>query len=197
MAEERAAVKSYREFVERLKRGEGWRPVCPVSGCRRRPQRRGFRTRKDIRDSTGAPLGPLEIPRFCCLAHGWIPTNAWCMLPFVRTVAQGVEGAIGQYVEEGRSAAEAGRSCVEGERSVRRWVARLGNLGVQAWVQRMLDGLRPGEEIPRDPPRGARAALWGTLARVRLLAQALRERDFSLGSPLGLLWSTPGHRYAL
>ena len=197
VAEERAAVKTYREFVEWLKRDRSWRPACPVPGCTRKTQRRGLRVRKDVRDSTGASLGPLEVPRFCCSEHGWVPTNAWCMLPYVRTVALAVEDAVEQFVEAGHPASEAAGRSVEGERSVRRLVARLGDLGVQAWVQRMLDGLRPEQVLPRDPPGGARASLWATLARLRLLAQALQERNFALSSPLSLLWSPPGHRYAL
>lgn len=196
MAEERAAVKSYREYVHKLKRDEVPRPACPTPGCTHQPQRRGSRWRKDVRDSTGAELGPLEIVRFCCREHGWIPLSAGCMLPYVRTVAAGVEDAVEQYVTNGASAAAASPTSVEGERALRRWVNRLGQLDLQAWVCRMLDGLRPDQAAPGPCPDHARAALWPTLARLRLLAQALCAQGFSVSRPLCLLWSTSRSRLA-
>lgn len=191
MAKERAAVKSYREYVEKLLRDEMPRPRCPVEGCTRRPQRRGVRERLKVRDSSGVDLGPILIVRFCCLEHGWIPAPPECMLPWVRTVALGVESRVETYVVEGRSAAATMGDTVDGDRCLRRWVARLSDLGISAWVQRSLDALRP-EARPPDPcPPRARPTLWAALARVRLLAEALRERGFPLGSPLALLWSFP------
>lgn len=190
MAEEPAAVKSYREYVVKLKRDEVPRPACPAPGCTRRPQRRGSRWRKEVWDATGSALDPLEIVRFCCREHGWIPTSADCMLPYVRTVAAGVEDALEQYVTNGASAAVAAGSSVEGERCVRRWVNRLARFDLQSWVCRMLDGLRPDQADPGPRPARARAALWPTLARLRLLAHALRSQGFSVPHPLCFLWST-------
>lgn len=189
MAEEHAAVKRYLDYVDQLLKDEVPRPRCPVQGCRRRPQRRGQRVRTDVRDSNGDPLAPIPILRFYCLDHGWIPTQAWCLLPWVRTVALAVEAAVETYVVKGLPVARVPGATAEAERAARRWVARLADLRVGAWVQRALDALRPLPRPPDPCPAQARPHLWSALVRVRLLAEALRERGLHVGSPLALLWS--------
>jgi hypothetical protein len=189
VAEEHAAVKRYLDYVDQLLKDEVPRPRCPVQGCRRRPQRRGQRVRTDVRDSNGDPLAPIPILRFYCLDHGWIPTQAWCLLPWVRTVALAVEAAVETYVVKGLPVARVPGANGEGERSARRWVARLADLRVDAWVQRALDALRPLPRPPTPCPAQARPNLWPALVRVRHLAEALRERGLHVGSPLALLWS--------
>ncbi len=189
VAEEHAAVKRYLDYVDQLLKDEVPRPRCPVQGCRRRPQRRGQRVRTDVRDFNGDPLAPIPILRFYCLDHGWIPTQAWCLLPWVRTVALAVEAAVETYVVKGLPVARVPGANGEGERSARRWVARLADLRVDAWVQRALDALRPLPRPPTPCPAQARPNLWPALVRVRHLAEALRERGLHVGSPLALLWS--------
>jgi len=189
VAEEHAAVKRYLDYVDQLLKDEVPRPRCPVQGCRRRPQRRGQRVRTDVHDSNGDPLAPIPILRFYCLDHGWIPTQAWCLLPWVRTVALAVEAAVETYVVKGLPVARVPGANGEGERSARRWVARLADLRVDAWVQRALDALRPLPRPPTPCPAQARPNLWPALVRVRHLAEALRERGLHVGSPLALLWS--------
>ena len=191
MAEEHAAVKRYLDYVDQLRKDKVPRPRCPVEGCRRRPQRRGQRVRTKVCDSDGDPLAPIPILRFYCLDHGWIPTQAWCLLPWVRTVALAVEAAVETYVVRGLPIARVPGADGNAERAARRWVARLADLRVGAWVQRALDALRPLPRPPDPCPAQARPHLWSALVRVRLLAEALRERGLHVGSPLALLWSFP------
>lgn len=145
--------------------------------------------RKDVWSSEGDVLGPVPVPRFKCPAHAWIRYLPECLLPYVRTVAVAVEEAVDEYVVEGRSAAEAAGDSGYDERCVRRWVARLVIPGLEPWVARMLDGLRPGRDALGVRPIRARPGLWRILAAVRQLADALRERKVAVGSPLCLLWS--------
>jgi hypothetical protein len=100
-----------------------------------------------------------------------------------------VEAAVETYVVKGLPVARVPGANGEGERSARRWVARLADLRVDAWVQRALDALRPLPRPPTPCPAQARPNLWPALVRVRHLAEALRERGLHVGSPLALLWS--------
>jgi len=187
VAAERAAVKGY---LDELKRGTLPRPRCPVEGCARRPQRRGFRDREDVRDSSGDPLGPVPVPRYRCTEHGGVPWHPGCLLPYVRTVAVAVEEAVEGYAG-GKSAAQATAGSAFDERCVRRWVSRLAAPGVEAWVEIGLDALRPDPAALGERPARARPGLWRTLDALRRLAAALRERNIAVGSPLSLLWSRP------
>jgi hypothetical protein len=187
VAEERAAVKGYRE---ELSKGTLPRPRCPVEGCTRCPQRRGFRERTDVRDSLGTALGPLLIPLYRCLDHGCIPWLPACLLPYIRTVAPAVEEILDRYAC-GSSAAESVRSRQLDEVHVRRWVSKLRAPELLPWAERMLDALRPARAAPEELPAAARPYLWKVLHTLRRLTAALEERGIAVGSPLRLLWSRP------
>lgn len=181
------AVKGYRD---ELNTGTLPRPRCPAEDCTRRPQRRGYRVREDVRDSNGDPLGPVPVPCYRCPEHGhvaWLP--GW-LLPYVRTVAVAVEEAVDRYAA-GSSAAEATAGSSFDERCVRRWASKLTAPGVEAWVRRGLDALRPDRAALGERPARARPGLWRILDALRRLAAALRERNVAVGSPLSLLWSRP------